>query len=131
MEQNGLFQFSIDNALEMILIFDESGKIQYANQMAGKLLEYNDELCRSLITDVFPGTFEIENNEMILNVNTEEPFQSLMAYRKNKTCFPVKARILVYEEGQGKEPRRYVCTAYDASAVESPASHMTGLLFFS
>ena len=115
MEQNGLFQFSIDNALEMILIFDESGKIQYANQMAGKLLEYNDELCRSLITDVFPGTFEIENNEMILNVNTEEPFQSLMAYRKNKTCFPVNARILVYEDGHGKEPRRYICTAYDAS----------------
>lgn len=115
MEQSGLFQFSIDNALEMILVFDECGKIEYANQMAGSLLEYNDELCRSLITDIFPGTFEIENNAIHLNINTEEPFQSLMAYRKNKTCFPVKARILVYEEGRAMASKRYICTAYDAS----------------
>lgn len=123
MEQSGLFQFSIDNALEMILIFDGSGRIVYANQIAGKLLEYNEELCGSLITDIFPGTFEIENNLLVLTKEFEEPSQNLMAYRKNRTCFPVKVKFHAYEEaGQagnaqenGQGSKRYICTAYDAS----------------
>ena len=59
MEQSGLFQFLMDNAMEIVLVFNGIGKIVYANQTAEKLLEYNKELTGCLISDIFPGAFVI------------------------------------------------------------------------
>ena len=38
MEQSNLFRFSMDNALEMILVFDTQGRIVYTNLSAEKQL---------------------------------------------------------------------------------------------
>ena len=141
MNQNSLFRFSIDNAMEIIFIFDDSGTILYANQSAGKALEYYEELCNGPIAEIFPGEFQIHDGMMSHNVKMDGSFQNLMAYRKNRTCFPVKVKFLVHDEapkrfavpGQRFDDlplyggqRTYVCMAYDISKedfLEKKATH--------
>lgn len=123
MGQNGLFQFAIDNALEIILIFDGCGRIVYANQAAKRQLEYNEELCGSLITDIFPGVFHMEEGLLVLECRMAEVLQNMMAYRRNRTCFPVRMKLLLYENPEGgcrefadaRGHHMYICTASDAS----------------
>lgn len=122
MEKSSLFQFSMDNALEIIIIFDDSGTIVYANKTAKQQLEYEEEICGSSIADVFPGTFRIEGGNLKVECGHSGTLQDMMAYRKNRTCFPILGQLLAYEQPQGlgeeeeyKERQLYVCTAYDAS----------------
>ena len=64
MDQNTLFRFTVDNAQGIILIFDDTGTILYANQTAGKKLEYYEELVKSPISEIFPGEFQIRDGVM-------------------------------------------------------------------
>ena len=122
MGQNSLFQFSIDNALEMVLIFDDSGTIIYANQSAKDGLEY-EELCEKSIIDIFPGEFQKNGEILVSKCELNGKVQSMMAYRKNRTCFSSKVKILKYEDSKdfhadmltGKGQQLYICTAYDVS----------------
>jgi len=133
MNQNSLFRFAVDNAVGMIIVFDDSGMILYANQTAGDKLEYYDELCRKPITEIFPGEFEISDGMLSGTDKMDGTLQSVMAYRKNRTCFPVSAKFLVYNgtiqtssvPKQGfdgfsiyEDRRTYVCAAYDVSKEE-------------
>lgn len=116
MEQGGLFQFSVDNALEIIVIFNVCGKILYANQSAMEKLEYEEDIQQCLITDIFPGEFELVSGILTITGSMDGTIQNMMAYRKNRTCFPVRARIFPYENALDYEGQQvYLCTAYDAS----------------
>lgn len=101
--------FPIEEALEMILIFDCAGKISYANAAAKKKLGYDDDLCGRHISDVFPNAFRAVEK----GFETECPFgnelQNLVAYRKNLTCFPVEARLVQDVSDSGM----YICMAND------------------
>lgn len=117
MERSRLFQFSVENALEIIIIFDDNGRITYANQSAKEKLEYEEDICGCLITDIFPGTFEIEEDFLVLRCKLGKEPQDVMAYRKNRTCFPARMSLLTYEgtSEENDSQRTYICTAYDAS----------------
>jgi signal transduction histidine kinase len=108
MLQDSLFKYSADNSLEMMFIFDDNGRIVYVNKKALHLLEYED-LCGSIVNEVFPGI--MDNMEDTVNIDSEpvyEPMRELMAYRKNKTCFPALIK-LHHENGY------YYCMGFDAS----------------
>ena len=112
MERANFFQFTIEQALEMILVFDASGKILYGNAAAENMLKYKDTLCGKCITEIFPMAEELR--ETVEKYACE--VQKLMAYRGNRTCFPVNAKIVEYPETyQGKCPV-YLCIANDISA---------------
>ena len=128
MDQNSLFRYAVDNVIGLVLIFDDTGTILYANQAAGKKLEYYEELCMSPITEIFPGEFTIHDNKMTHTCKMDGSLQNMMAYRKNRTCFPVQVKFLVHNEtprqfaipGQRFDDlplyggqRTYICTAYD------------------
>lgn len=108
MELGKEFVFLMEDALEIILLFDSFGKISYANAAARKKLEY-DDLCGKTICDIFPNTFQASGD----GFETAYPFgtepQNLVAYRKNLTCFPVEARILQSQF----DAERYICMAND------------------
>lgn len=110
MNQNSLFQFTIENALEIIIIFDVRGKIVYANQTAIKLLEYKDGIAGYSISDVFPGEFPIERGFLKVTYEETDKALTMMAYRSNRTCFPVRSRVCWYEDEQC-----YLCMAEDVS----------------
>ncbi len=97
MGQEGLFRFSVENSLEIAIAFDGNGIITYANKTAHQLLEY-EQLCGNLIEDIFPLSLRVENGTVITD-SLEADLQNMTAYRKNQTCFPVRGRLFVYEDG--------------------------------
>lgn len=114
MEQSESCLFPVEDALEMVLIFDKTGKITYVNAEAEKKLEYKGDLCGKSICDVFPNDFkETKEKDGFI---TEYPFaskelQNLVAYRKNLTCFPVEIKIM-------QSNKRYICMANDTLEKE-------------
>ncbi len=106
--------FPIEDALEMIFVFDRRGTISYANVTAKKKLEYEEDLNGRHISDIFPGTFKASDDGFC----TEYPFgtqiQNLVAYRKNLTCFPVETRIIE----STVHPENYICMANDTLEKE-------------
>lgn len=109
MEQKESCPFLMEKALEMILMFDKKGTIFYGNTTARKKLEYESGLCGKNISDVFPNTFKTSQD----GFETELPFgdkpENLVAYRKNNTCFPVEAKIMIEEDSS----ETYICMAND------------------
>ena len=132
MEQE-LCQFSMEYALEMVIVFDESGQIVYANESARNHLEYGEKLCGCNIWDIFPGEFRNATAQF----DTDYPFgheiQDMSAYRKNRTCFPCRARMMKWEG----HPGTYLCMAFDSSekdfmekrAVQADAREKYGSFF--
>ena len=109
MEQNAGSVFAVENALEMILMFHETGKILYANTMAKEMLEYGEDICEKNICDIFPNTFKIIENSFETDYAFGDKPQSLVAYRKNLTCFPMEARIIK----SNSDSDIYICMAKD------------------
>lgn len=109
MEQSEGCIFHADDAIEIIIMFDRTGKITYVNTAAKQKLEYDNDLCGKHISDIFPNSFKSSED----GFETEYPFgnnlQTLLAYRKNLTCFPVEAKIIISEG----HPERYICMAND------------------
>ena len=117
MRKKDLFQFSMDNALEIIIVFKHNMEIIYANQTALRKLEH-EELEGRPVTDIFHAEFELDENDRLIGGELHE----MMAYRSNNTCFPVKARVLLYDEEEqeaGGNERLYICMAEDASKINS------------
>lgn len=109
MEQREGCAFPIEDALEMILMFDRTGKISYGNAAAKKKLEYKSDLCGRHISDVFPNTFKLSEDGFETEFLFGNEVQNLVAYRKNLTCFPVEVRIVSSGDGSGM----YICMAND------------------
>lgn len=101
--------FPIEDALEMVLMFDGSGKISYANAAAMKELEYESDLCGHHIHDVFPNSFWQDKEGFQTDISFGGELVNLVAYRKNLTCFPVEAKMLDDTEFSGQ----YICLAND------------------
>ena len=113
MEQKELFQFSEDNALEIIMGISLDGRISYANQLAMEQLEYGDELYGTNITEIFPELFQVEDNQLIYDTRKYGVLREVMAYRFNRTCFP--ARMKFFEAPGFVGDAAYICLAYDIS----------------
>lgn len=109
MEQSEACIFPMEDALEMILMFDKVGKIFYANAVARKKLEYGEDLCGKNISDVFPGTFKISPGGFETDYMFGNELHNLVIYRKNLTCFPVEVRIVISKDN----PETYICMAND------------------
>lgn len=109
MEQKESCIFPIEKALEMIIMFDQKGKIFYVNATAKKKLEYESDLCGKNISDVFPNMFKTSKDGFETEWAFDDKIENMIAYRKNNTCFPVEAKILKSED----TPETYICMAND------------------
>lgn len=120
MWQSNLFRFSTENAMGMLLVFDDGGLILYENRAARDQLEYEDGLRGCFITDIFPQVFEIENGQLDMKGAMHQDVFQTVAYRSNHTCFPVRARVCLYNNHDipGAGGRVYLCSAYNVLAEE-------------
>lgn len=112
MEQKEKFPVTVpflENALEMILMFDRTGLISYVNMSSRQKLGYSNDLCGKNIRDVFPRDFGAEKNNFSLFDLKVDKLLYLTAYRENLTCFPVEARIME----NSVSPGTYICMAND------------------
>lgn len=109
MKQSEDFIFPIEDILEMILIFDQTGKISYMNAVARQKLKYEDELSNVYISDIFPNNFKLSKDSFVSDYLFGKEQQNLIAYRKNFTCFPVETKIINDNRCSGM----YICMAND------------------
>ena len=114
MMQEDLFWFAIDEALEMVLIFEENGRIIFANALAKRMLEYGEELCGTHISEIFPTSFRSAGAGFETELGMDLGLKELLAYRKNRTCFSVCARVIADKDNSG----HYVCMMEDISQKE-------------
>ena len=110
--EEGLFQFSVENASEMILIFNDIGRIIYANKTATQKLEYEEELTSYSVAELFPVEFDREKERLAPGFYVDGVARNMMLYRGNRTCFPVSVKFLRYMQN---EQRVYACMALDIS----------------
>ncbi len=108
MEEKESGAFPVENALEMILMFDGTGRISYANEAARKKLDY-DEMGGRHISDIFPNTFRAVEAGFESDYQFGRDTGHLTAYRRNLTCFPVETRIME----NSCSPGTYICMAND------------------
>ena len=111
MRQENISRYVLDHMMEMVISFDDRGLISYGNKAAEKILEFGDELPGTHISEIFPNEFrETEDGfETDLKLGTDE-IMNAMAYRLNKTCFPVDVKFSDINEAY-----EYICVARDTT----------------
>ena len=95
-EQNMLqteLQLIYQYSQEIFLLFDRNGKIIDYNQAAKKELGYDDSFNEVSIASIFRRVIKKDNNKLIINSRYLNYTTETVAYRKNKTCFPVDLRV--------------------------------------
>lgn len=121
MEWAGGNIFPVKDALEMVLVFDNTGNILYANDAAVEELGYEDDLCGVSIRDVFPNDIKSSSESIEEDVSFGHKLQNFVAYRKNRTCFPVEAKMIQSDTHPGK----YICMANDMLEREQLSREVT------
>lgn len=106
-----IFSFLTQHAIEFIFAFNETGRITYYNQTAKDELEYEGELTDYNIWDIFPGEFQEKEGGFSSNFSFSDDEMESMAYRGNKTCFPVRIKIIE----QNCHPGIYLCMGINTS----------------
>lgn len=86
-----------DASLEIILRFDNDGRILYANAPAKAELGYGEELENIGLDKLFPAELVQEDGSFPLE--TALKMTEGMMYRKNGTCFPVRVTA---QEAEGR-----------------------------
>jgi signal transduction histidine kinase len=95
--------FFTEHMEEMAFFFDRKGIILFANAKAGQLTGYGEELTAEKIDTIFPGILDRPSAEL----------ETRSAYRRNRTCFPVRVKILPYQEADA-----FLCIAYDVTEIQ-------------
>lgn len=111
MQWTDLFQFTIEHTSEMMIVYETGGQILYANSGAEALLKYKVALSTLKITEIFP----MEEAWIKEPGNQRGTEQEWMAYRGNRTCFPVRGKILPYTLENEKDGEIYLCIARDVT----------------
>lgn len=104
-----IFHFALEHTLEMVLVFDKDGKIIYANHSAKEQLEFGKEISQKRMADIFPNEIQLSASVFAVSENMLENAKEMMAYRKNQTCFPIRAQFFKMQEN----PVMYLCTGYN------------------
>lgn len=110
--ETDLLRFSIDNVTEIVLIFNCTGKIIYANQSAEQQLEYDSALTNFHMADIFPAEFQSGETQEGMAALLEGQGKNRMLYRGNRTCFPAKVKFFLYA---ADEEKLFICMADNIS----------------
>ncbi|MCM1568840.1 MAG: ATP-binding protein [Roseburia sp.] len=95
MELDWLNSKIAEETIELVFVFDEEGRILFANRTAAEKLEYKDgELLKCNMCHIFRQDFpEEKEGDRVFDRGKLEEKEETAAYRKNSSCFSVKIRI--------------------------------------
>lgn len=80
------------HSLELLIAFDQSGKIILLNEKSVKELGYKDK--EADIKDVLPRLFSDGRQYEDVIEGLEQNEQNTIVYRKNQTCFPAVVKVI-------------------------------------
>lgn len=107
MKYEGLAQYVVEHMEEMMVCFDQNGLVTYANNATMERLEYGEQLVGTHISEIFPNAFWAAEPGFGTDIEFNEQVYDLMAYRLNKTCFPIDAKFTDMKDGT------YLCLSKD------------------
>ena len=84
-----------EHCLEILVFFNEAGRIIAFNHTAAQELGYGNELLNMPVTDLFKKSMSMVENELVINPRFLNKTCETIAYRKNETCFEVNLKIAV------------------------------------
>lgn len=90
---------SLEHIRDMVLCFGADGVITYANTSAENLLAYDAGVTGHSVAEVFPEAFRMSRETIVQNKSFSPEGFEVDAYRENRTCFPVEARLLEHTPG--------------------------------
>ena len=93
MNQEMFMKYVLGHMSDMVLCFDDNGYISFCNKEAEEKLEFGSQLVGTRISEIFPNEFKEVNRHLESEIKLGEHSHELMAYRFNKTCFAVEAKI--------------------------------------
>ena len=125
MRRNDFFQFSIDNVAEIVITFDKTGVIEYANATANAQLDYEGGLIGRRICEVFSGKSADESCISGLVAEVDQGPTDYMFYRGNRTCFPARVRLFVCPGCESEEEKQYLCMATNISGFNQLKKEIT------
>ena len=103
----------VKNGLDIVFIYNASGKIVWVNKQMEELSGYSDTDFENVsLSDIMPGVFGVSTDSVELKTNVIGEVIYTSLYRNNHTCFPVMVRICEYNDGL------YYCSAIDISELE-------------
>lgn len=95
------YEFLFEGTSDMIFYFLENGKVEECNSSAYELLGFSKgEEIR--MQDIFRTLAKEVDGKIVFPAGEMEPFVETTIYRKNQTCFPVQARIVLAAEETGR-----------------------------
>ena len=106
-----VFRFALEQAMELVLLFEQNGTIKYANHSAKEQLEYGDELIGTNIKVLFPVEFSDMEDGIQKLMRLAEAKQEVMIYRKNQICFPIQLKLVKMQS----VPAEYLCMGIDTT----------------
>lgn len=115
MHQFGPLMDVVNEALNIIIAFDNKGEIIYANKISMELLAY-DSLEGLFIGEILPNDIQVGPSGIITERSLSGDVFRTSAYRKNHTCFSIEGKILPYEGSKGEA---YLLMAEDISKIEA------------
>lgn len=110
MKYENLASYVVEHMDEMMVCFDQRGLVTYGNKAAIERLEYENGLIGTHVSEIFPNTFWMAEPGFGTDIEFNEQTYDLMAYRWNKTCFPVDARFAYIGE-----QNEYFCICKDVT----------------
>lgn len=102
--------FCMEQIEEIVFFFDRSGTILYANNKAKQATEFGESIYSENMESVFWGSLTFVNGVFEEADSLTKTPVEMNVYRQNRTCFPVMARVIIYEPDAV-----YLCMANDAT----------------
>ena len=93
MNQENFMQYVLGHINDMVLCFDTNGYIGFGNKEAEEKLEFGKQLVGTHISVIFPNEFKENDIKLETEITYGDDVHEIMAYRFNKTCFAVEAKI--------------------------------------
>ncbi len=88
------FHDVVSSCNEAVFIFDEDGRIAWANLAAENETGYLSALTGVMVSEIFPNLFSVNGKKLVWKSDKADIEADTTAYRINQTCYPVRARLL-------------------------------------
>lgn len=82
-----------NNAMEMVIVFDERGEIRFSNQTANRELGYEDGMDDVNLKTIVRRPFQMDGLELEFSVDQIQDITETVLYKQNESCFPVSVKI--------------------------------------
>lgn len=96
---NGVWRMLAEEAMEAVFVFDKEGNVLFANVTALQETRYQNGCDNLKISIVYPDVVDDSGDSFVWKKDKDNAF-STMAYRKNKTCYPVDIRCFEWNDGK-------------------------------